>query len=283
MKSRILIVMAAAFGLLAACKGKSSSASADSAGSDYEMKKQLVKTADVNFKVKDVIKTGEAIAALTDQCKGMVTHHQTQSSLKGSENVHLTNDSVMLVSSYNTTADMTIKIPSEQLEKFMNQVSHMGIYVNSSKMDIEDKSWDYLSTKLKAENREELVAQQKTGKVTLKHPDEILSVKDDIVDKRISNIKTDEDAVYSTITLNFYQSDTISKDIVANDDPSAYNIPFFQRLTLAFENGWAIFVDVLIGLTNIWMFILAGLVTWRLFAYYRKKIRPVNKPINASV
>jgi hypothetical protein len=278
MKTRILIVAAAALGLLAACKGKGVSASADSAHSDYEMKKQLVKTADVNFKVKNVFKTGEAIAALTDQCKGMVMHHQMQSSVKCSENVHLTNDSVMLVSSYSTTADMTIRIPSEKLETFINQVSHMGVYVNSSKMDIEDKSLEYLSTKLKAENREELVDQQKTGKVVLKHPAETLGVKDDIVDKEINNLKTDEDVTYSTVMLSFYQTDTISKETVANDDPSAYNIPFFQRLTLAFANGWAIFVDVLIGLTNIWMFILAALAAWRGIVYYKKRVRLIDTP-----
>jgi Domain of unknown function (DUF4349) len=280
MKTKILILLAAV-ALLAACKGKSSKSQADSAmAADVALAKtKLVKTADVNFKVKNVLKTGEAIATLTDQYKGMVMHHQMQSAVKGSENVHLTNDSIMLVSSYNTTADMTIKIPSEKLEEFLNKVSHMGIYVNSSKMDIEDRSLDYLSSKLKAENREELVDQQKSGKITLKHPGEILSVKDDIVDKQINNLKTDEDVTYSTITLSFYQSNTISKETIANDDPSAYNIPLFQRLALAFENGWAIFVDMIVGLVNLWMFILAGLAIWRIVVYYRKRIHPVSKPV----
>lgn len=283
MKTKILILLAAVV-LLAACKGKSSNSAADSAmAADSAIialnkASKLVKTADISFKVKDVLKTGDTIAALTDRYNGMVMHHQTQSSIKGSDNVHLTNDSVMLVSSYNTTADMTIKIPSEKLEAFINKVSHLGIYVNSSKMDIEDRSLDYLSAKLKAENREELVAQQKMGKIVVKHPEEILSVKDDLVDKKISNIKTDEDAVYSTITLNFYQNGAINKETIANDDPSAYNIPFMQRMSLAFANGWAIFVDLLVGVANLWMFILSGIAIWRVFVYYRKRTHPVSKP-----
>lgn len=278
MKTKILILLATV-AFFAACKGRSSSAAADSAKTSYMVKKELVKTADVNFEVRNVIKTGEAIAALTQQYDGMVMHHQMQSTVKGSENVHLSNDSIMLVSTYNTTADMTIKIPSEQLEKFVNQVSNLGIYVNSSKMDIEDRSLDYLSSKLKAENREELVTQQKSGKVTVKHSSEILSVKDDIVDKQINNLKTDEDVTYSTITLNFYQSDTISKETVANSDPSAYNIPTSQRLGLAFANGWAIFMDVAVAIANLWMFILAGLIAWRGFIYYRKRLRLINTPV----
>jgi hypothetical protein len=278
MKTKMLLILLVAVALLAACKGKSSSSAADSAvGSDQKIK--LVKTADVSFKVKNVRQTGEAIVSLTDKFGGMVMHHQMQSSIKQSENVHLSNDSLMLVSAFNTTADMTIKIPSEKLEDFINQVDRMGIYINSSTMDIEDKSLDYLSTKLKEGNREELVNQQKSGKVTLKHPDEILAVKDDIVDKKINNLRTDEAVAYSTIKLNFYQSDTILKENIANDDPSAYNIPLLQRLGLAFANGWAIFMDLLVGLINLWVFILAAIAIWMGYRFYRKRSHLINPPV----
>ena len=279
MKTKFLTLIVAV-AMLAACKGKGKSAEADSTrSSSVEMKKMLVKTADINFKVKNVLKTGEAVAALTDQYNGMVMHHQTQSEMKASENIRLSNDSIMLVSAYNTTADMTVKIPSEKLENFINQVSHLGIYINSSKMDIEDRSLGYLSSKLKAENREELVAQQKSGKVTLKHPQDILSVKDDIVDKQISNLKTDEDATYSTITLNFYQTDTINKEVVANNDPSAYNIPVIKRLGLALANGWFVFMDLVVAMANLWMFILLGIGVWFGVIFYKKRVRLTKTPI----
>ena len=156
----------------------------------------------------------------------------------------------------------------------------MGIYINSSKVDIEDHTLDYLSSKLKADNRRELVAQQKSGKVALKHSDDILAVKDDIVDKQISNLKTDIDVKYSTINLSFYQSDTILKEIIANDDPSAYNIPVSQRIGLAFASGWTIFMDIVIGLINFWMFILAALGIWMVYRYYTKrKARLANDPV----
>jgi len=136
-----------------------------------------------------------------------------------------------------------------------------------------------LSSKLKAENREEMVNKQKSGKIILKHPDELLAVKDDMVDKKISNLKTDEDVTYSTINLNFYQSDTILKETIANDDPSAYNIPMFQRLGLAFANGWSIFMDMIVGLLNLWVFVLAGLGIWAGYRFYRKKTRVINPPV----
>jgi len=278
MKTRMLPIILGALALLAACKGKSVSSSADSTSTDELKKEKLVKTADISFKVKDARQTGEAIALLTDKFDGMVMHHQMQSSVKESEKVHLANDSIMLVSAFNSTADMTVKIPSEKLEDFVNQVGHMSLYVNSSKMDIEDRTLDYLSAKLKANNRKELVKDQKSGRITLKHPDEILTVKDDIIDKQISNLKTDEQVAYSTITLNFYQNDTILKEIMANADPSAYNIPVMQQVRLSFTSGWIIFMDIVVAMINLWVFVLAGVMIWVAYKLYRKRSRGTNIP-----
>ena len=186
----------------------------------------------------------------------------------------------MLVSAFNTTANMTVKIPSDKLEDFVNQVNHMGIYINSSKMDVDDRTFDYLSAELKENNRNEFVnQQQKAEKITSKRAEELLKVKDDIVDKQVTNLKTDYDVKYSTVTLNFYQSDTILKEIVANDDPSAYDIPLSKRMGLAFATGWAAFMDVLVVLINFWVFVPIGLCVWLGYRYYRKRMRLADRPL----
>ncbi|HZX57887.1 MAG TPA: DUF4349 domain-containing protein, partial [Mucilaginibacter sp.] len=193
MKTRILIVVAGAFAMLAACKGKSSkdyevlrmsakeidsSKMADSdrtlaAPTRYAPEK-LVKTASINFKVKDVSKTGTDVANLTKQYGGMVMHHQMQSAAGTTRNVHINNDSIMRIASFNTTGEMIVRVPSEKLEDFMITVSHMGIHVNVSNMDIDDESFDYLSNQLKLKDREEFLARQKAGTIKIKNPANVL-------------------------------------------------------------------------------------------------------------
>jgi Domain of unknown function (DUF4349) len=292
MKTKMLLLLLAAIALLAACKGKSSSgdyefinnhksASLDSAtiADTSKIAVKLVKTAEINFKVKNVQQVSENVVALSKQYGGMVTHHKVQSTAGQTRDVHISNDSIMRIAAFNTTADMIIKIPSDKLEDFMTKVSHMGIYVNISLMDIEDRSLDFLSARLKLKDRQELVNQQKQGKIKIKNPVDVLSLKDDMVDEQIGNLKTNDAVKYSAISLNFYQSDTILKENIANDDPSDYNIPMFQRLGLAFFNGWSIFMDMVVGLINLWVFILAGLAIWAGYRFYRKKIRVINAPV----
>src|SRR5580765_509147 len=137
MKTGVLLVVVAVIASLTACKRSNSSLSKEMSEADSVLhKSELVKTVDINFKVKNVRQTGEAIALLVDRYDGMVMHHQMQSATTKSDRIHLNNDSLMLISAFNTNANMTVKIPSNKLEDFVNQVNRMGIYINSSKMDI---------------------------------------------------------------------------------------------------------------------------------------------------
>jgi len=287
MKSKILIPLLAGVVLLGACKGKhgseefvnnTSSSSADSVKESESATltvPKLVKTADMRFKVKNVQQTSEHITALTTNYHGLVMHNQLGSSELRSVDVRKSDDSVIRITAFNTTADITVKIPTNKLNDFMNEVGRMGIYVNNRQLDISDKSLDYLAARLKLQSRKELVSQQKRGKIIIKNPASVLLLKDDMVDQQIGNQQIDDEVKNSIVTLSFYQSNTIYKETVVNDDPSAYNLPFFKRLIGAIENGWLIFEELLLGLANLWVLIIAGLGIWMLVKYYRSKRPPL--------
>ena len=205
----------------------------------------------------------------------MIMHQQIASSEQRSMDIRKSDDSVMRITAFNTTADITVKIPSDKLEDFMNEVAHMGIYLNNRRMDISNKSLDYLAARLKLQSRKELISQQKSGKVIIKNPANVLLLKDDMIDQQIGNKQIDDEVKNSIVTLNFYQSNTVYKETVVNDDPSAYNLPFFKRLIGAIENGWLIFEEVLLSIANLWVLIIAGLGVWMLIKYYRSK-RPTH-------
>jgi hypothetical protein len=285
MKTKLFLALLAGVLLLGACKGSNyeavrdeksvsradaTSASADSTSVQTTPTK-LVKTADMRFKVKSVQQTGDAIAALTAKSNGMVMHHQMQANIERSEDIRISSDSVKRVSAFSTSADMTVRVPSDKLEDYMTEVAHMGMYVTMRKMDIEDRTLDYLSEKLKLKNRQDLVDQQKKGKVIIKNPVNVMLLKDDMVDQQIGNMRTDAEVKYSTITLSFYQSNSIVQEMIANDDPSAYQLPFFKRLAIAMSNGWGLFIEFMLGLANVWVFIALSIALWMLYRYYKHK------------
>jgi len=232
---------------------------------------KLVKTADMHFKVKDVKQVSQNISALTVKYNGMVMHHSMQSSINNSQRLPLSNDSLMLISSYNTNADMVVKIPAANVDEFLTTVGKMAVYINNRNMDIQDKTLDYLSAQMKVASRTAFIDQQKKGIVKVKNPADVMNLKDDLIDQQIENKRIDAAVKYSTVGLNFYQNNTIAREVVVNDDPSTFKLSVTTRFGQAVANGWALFMDTLIGLANLWMFVLAAVAGWVLFRYYKRR------------
>jgi hypothetical protein len=286
MKIKILPALAVGVLLLGACKGSGvsydkerSAESADTAHlapdnatakANVSEQAKLVKTADMRLKVKDVGKATETVSSLTAKYGGMVIHHQMQTSNEGSQDLHISNDSIMHISSFSSTADMTVNIPPSHLEDFMNQVAQVGLYVENRKMNVEDRALEYLSSKLKRENREGLIKREVGASENI-DTERQLAAKDDIIDRKISNLKTNQDVKFSTVILSFYQSKTMIKEMLPNDDPSAYQLPASKRLLAAVVYGWSLFTDLVIGFANVWVFVLAAIGLWLLFRYYKRK------------
>lgn len=276
MKTKFIIPLLAGLGFLCACKNKGyevvNNSTADSVKMDSTATgPKLVKKASIHFKVKNVQQTSEQVAALTSNFRGMIVHHEMNSTAGQSLNVRIGNDSVMKVTAFNTSADIVVKIPAAHLDEFMNQVAHIGLYVNNQQLDITDKSLDYLSSQLKLKSRQELVSQQKKGKIVIKDPSKVLSLKDDMIDQDISNREINNDVKFSVVDLSFYESNIIKKEIVANDDPSAYNLSYFKRFLMSVENGWGLFVEVIIDLTNLWVFFATAAITWLVIRWRKNK------------
>jgi len=285
MKTKFLIPLIAGLGLLWACKGRSTSESADSVSSAPVTKEKalntksdtiqnnakLVKTADIRFKVKNVQQTSEHISALTANLNGIVVHNFIHSTTNDSVNIQKSNDSLLRVSVLSITDEMTVKIPPGNMETFVEQVTRMGIYIDKSRMDITDRSLDYLSTRLKLKNQNELVDQQKKGNIAPKDPDNLLAFKNSMVDQQIGNRKIDDSVKNSVITLSFYENNIIDKELIANKNLSAYNLPFSKRLAISMENGWSVFVDVFVFLANLWIIISLGFIVWVIIRYYKSK------------
>lgn len=260
-------VMLAGIAMLAACKGANESAS------DIPIiDTMLVKTADMQFKVKNVQQTAEKISKLVADSNGMVMHHNMRSEIVSNREIKLSDDSLKKLTVFNVSADMTVRVPSNFMEGFMDSVNHLSTYVDTRTMDIEDKSIDYAAEVLKAGNREKSIKLREKIKPTHQGADSILAIADNVVDREINNMRTEQAANYSTVTLKLYENNIVKAEIIANEDLSAYSLPLLKRVSLALSGGWFYFSELIIGLLNLWPFILlAGAGIYGLLWFRKKK------------
>ena len=280
MKRHFAIVALAAI-IFAGCNAEHKAESLDYASTDTiaadavangELVEKMTKTADMRFRVKDVQRTKEDLSTTIRKQGGLVMEFNINSSIQNSEKVKFSSDSLKEITAYRTDGYLVARVPSDQLDDLTNKVAGMAVFVDNQSLKMEDKSMDYLENKLKAENRIEAV--ERINKVATKKSANVetsLNIKDDYVDRKIENLSIDKRVKYSTISLSFYQDNTIKTMIVANDNIYDYKPDFFRRLGLNLIDGWMYFKEFILFLSKLWMFVLAGVAAFFVIRYYTKK------------
>ncbi|MBT2562929.1 DUF4349 domain-containing protein [Pedobacter sp. ISL-68] len=241
--------------------------SADTAAAE-----KIIKTADMRFRVKDVQNTKEQLSKTIKAEGGTVAEFSIESTIQETDKVKQSTDSLKEITSYRTQGYLVARVPSEKLDEFTNTIAKMAVFVDNQSMKMDDQSIAYLSNKLKAQNRVDAI--EKINKVASKKSANVessLYIKDDYVDKRIENMQIDSRVKFSTITLNFYQDNTVKTMIVANDNLYDYRPAFINRLWLGIVNGWTIFKEIIIAISNLWMLILVGIAIFFTIKYFIRK------------
>jgi histidinol phosphatase-like enzyme len=230
---------------------------------------KIIKTADMRFRVKDVQQTKELLSATIKAQGGTVAEFSITSTIQETNKVKFSTDSLKEITSYRKEGLLVAKVPSEKLDEFTNIVAKMAVFVDSQSMKMDDQSMAYLANKLKTQNRSEaLKTINQTAKRKGNNVETSLYIKDDYVDKKIENMNIDSRVKLSTITLNFYQDNTVKTLIVGNDNLYDYRPGFFQRLGLNLIDGWVYFKEFILAISNLWMLLVFGLGVFFGIRYY---------------
>jgi len=232
---------------------------------------KIIKTADIRFRVKDAWKAKREISAQIKQYGGTLVEAAVENRIQQQDKVKYSTDSLSEITLFSTEGRIIAKIPAENLDQFTDDVVAQADFVDQQSLLFDDQSIDYLSNKAKARNRIEAV--NSLIKKEEKRKDDInksLVLKDDYVDKQAGNLRIDSKVKSSTVTLSFYQGNTIKKMMIANDNLGDYRPEFVKRLQLSFLNGWFILTEFLLVIANIWTLIIVALAIYFGIIYFRK-------------
>lgn len=237
---------------------------------------KIIKTADMRFRVKDVQQTKSQLSTIIKSKGGAIVEFSINSAIQETDKVKYTIDSLKEITSYRKEGLLIAKIPSEKLDEFTDNVAKIAVFVDNQMMKMDDQGVNYLSTTLKAQNRvQALNTIQKIAKKQGRDVETSMAIKDDYIDKKIENMNIDDRVRFSTITLNFYQDNTINTLIIANDSLYDYRPGFFQRLGLNIVDGWVYFKELLLAISHLWMLAVIGFVVYLATRYYisRKRVK----------
>ena len=253
--------------------------------SEATPERKFVRTADLQFKVKDVRQSSEQIEDLTTKYSGFVTYSNLRSDVLEKKTVAISQDSLLEVSSVQIQSDVSIRVPNQHLQTLLKELSSMMLFVHHRKIEAEDVSLQMLSHNLANKRQEKFVErnqrvhQNRRGSInSAVEAEETLLNHQTISDEhKVQNMTLQDQVDYSTITINLYQNAFLDKVMLENRQViDNYRTNVFIRLWESVKFGWLFLEDVVVLLMRMWVFLLLGGVAY-FYWQYRKKVQRVVK------
>ena len=197
--------------------------------------RKLIKDGRVEFETDDLNAARKTVFEAVDQYKGYVSSDQEYKSPGRKSNT------------------IVIRVPANSFDPFLDDATQGVENFERKEINVKDVTEEFidiearLQTKKELENRYiELLNQAKTVSEIIEIEKQIGLLRSEI-ESIEGRLKYLEDQVsLSTLTMTFYES-------IPNETD------FGQKFKNGFRNGWENFIWFLVGLTNLWPFVLIGL------------------------
>lgn len=228
--------------------------------------RKFVKTADVNMEVKDVYESSIFIENKLLELKGFVTSSRLNSKIV-SENTYQTSDeNAMLVRKFQTENSMEVRVPTENLGKFLTFINDKKVFLNSRNILAEDVT---NNAKI-AELENQKLAQSQTVINNMKNDaDKVDRINQNLQDKQnqdINKISLSDNLKYSTVSIYIQEPSLKTAEIAVINTKGVdqkYQFNFLYDLKIAVQDGFYLIQKFVIGLVTVWpLLIILGLILY---------------------
>jgi len=244
--------------------------------------RRFIRSADLKFKVKSVIKSTYDIEEITNRQGGFVTFTNLTSNIDNATTTAVSADSSLETTYYTVTNSITLRVPNTKLDTTIKEISNNIDYLDFRIIKAEDVALQILSNNLtqkrSAKNEERLTNAidnrgKKLNETTV--AEEILLSKQEQADNaKISNLSLTDQIKFSTINLSIYQRQTIKRELISNDkNIDAYEPGFGTKLFDALKYGWDILETFIVFLTQLWGLFLFAIVVYFIYKKYGHKLK----------
>jgi hypothetical protein len=218
-----------------------------------EWDKKIIKTAVLNLEVKDYNAFYTSIRDKVRAAGGYIAQEEQSQS------------------DYKIENSIMIKVPVDQFDDAVAQLSLNTEKINEKKINSQDVTTEIVDTKSRIEAKKQVRLRYMDLLKQAKNMEEILNVQSEInevqeeIESAAGRIQyLGHSSTFSTIHLTYYQIVNLSaKDI---NNPS-----FGTKLSSAFKIGWSWIGDLFIGLVSIWPLFL--LIFTAIIIYKRTKVQ----------
>lgn len=250
----------------------SSSAAVEKKDSD----RKFVRTADLQFKVKNVAKSTYSIENVTNKFGGFVTYTNLQSHVNDKEETRVSQDSILETTKYTVENDITIRVPNTKLDTLLKSIAREIDFLDSRVIKADDVTLQLLANKMaqkrsaSTENRIEKAIDEKGKKLNnVIDAEENLAAKKEQNDTaKLNNLSLNDQVNFSTVSIKLYQREAIKHELYASEKSiNKYRPHLGLQIWDSLKTGWYMLESIIAFIVQLWALILIGALV---FIGYRK-------------
>ncbi len=227
--------------------------------------RKIARTADIRCQVANALNATMALERLTKQLGGAMLESALQRTYSQINTTAYKADSLRETKTSVTTATMTIRVPSDQLDTLLQALPALATTVESRTIKQQDLTYSYVANELRNKAAEQA---NSSGIAPAPRRSEALETQqykdaktDELIDRKINNLQILDNVAYATITVALTEPEAINQRAIPNPDYYA-KTPLTIELRNAFVNGWEIMAELALIFISIWPLLLLAAAIW---------------------
>ena len=244
--------------------------------------RKFIRTADLKFKVKNVIQSTYDIENITSRQGGFVTSTELTSDISHTTETAVSADSTLAATYYTVTNSMTIRVPNAKLDTTLKEIARNIDFLDYRTIKAQDVALNILANdltqkRLKKNEGRLIDAIDNRGKKlneTANAEELLLNKQEEADNAKVSNMSLADQINFSTINLLIYQRQDVKYELVSNNkDIDAYTPSFGSKLLDSLRFGWDILDEFLNFLVKSWGIVLFAVIVYFFYKIYRRKFK----------
>lgn len=224
--------------------------------SALEQNRQLIKSAELRFEVKDVLKTTSTLEQQLLQYNGYIENKQIDYQVSDRSQHDRIDGTVDIYEKITPTVQLTVRIPNAQVTSFLNNM--LPLMLNFNKQSYEAKRYELklLEEKLNTANQSNSASNTVNNQL-----------------QQLTDMEVKDRLAYSTIRLEFFQQPKVRKshDLNIHRIATLDSDPLLTRIAQAFKVGLSYFKESIIWLLQFWAFFLVIVAVWFIRKAYKSR------------
>lgn len=232
-----------------------------SATSFNDGERKFIRTAQSNFRVKDVYVSALAIEDAVAAHGGFVVKNEIGSTIQRRQRNTDGDGKVIELAEYTVNGNLTVRVPSNKTQEFLRAIVNQVEFLDRRNFDAQDVRFDWMRQQLAMMRSQE--TQLELGQATreggkLAQKTEAIAARNETKaardEAKIAQKEFDDKVAFSTINLSMYQLSKIRQtEFTDVEAVFAKNRPSFgARIGKSLHSGWQDLLDVAVGLIEAW-------------------------------